>query len=201
MKTRNQIQNEIDTKIVSNNSRAITAVELNGIFSDINDSTINQLSDASTFGLFEFNVSQTYQVNQCCVYNKKLYKANTQVLPGSFNPNQWVLQKDIKTFCAKLVGNLNDVPTMTVLKDDIFGSYPPFTFLGNGFYMFEYVNEVFGTSSVYSVRFDNTITNSNALAYAYATPVNETTNYVYFINNSMVPDDLITTYYTINVYN
>lgn len=200
-KTRGQIQTEIDNQIVSNNDRTITGDVLNNIFNDINDSNINQLSDSSKFGLFEYDITQTYQIGQCAVYQNQLYKANVLVEGGSFDRTKWTLQSPVKIWKAKLTGVNGSIPTIQVIKDDLFFASQPFlTYKSAGLITFEYNQEVFG--GTYSVSFENTRRrDSVAPAFGLTTITNTTTNDVYFMSITASSTDDVITYYTLSVYN
>jgi hypothetical protein len=201
MKTRSQIQTEINSKVVSNNNREITGDILNNILNDINDSSINKLSDGSTFGLFEYDVIQTYQMGQCAVYQNQLWKATSLVEGGSFDITKWSLQSPVKIWKAKLTGVSGDIPTIEIIKDDLFGASQPFlTYASTGLIRFEYNQDVF--KDVFSVSFDNSrSSSSNIIAHAISNIINTTTNDVYFFDKEFEATDEIETYYTLSVYN
>jgi len=198
-KTRSQIQTEIDNQVTSNNDRGITGDILNNIFSDINDSNINQLSDSSTFGLFEYDITQTYQIGQCVVYQNQLYKANVLVEGGSFVKSNWTLQAP-KMWRAKLTGVSGSIPTIQIVRDDLFGASQPFlTYKSVGLITFEYNQAVF--SGTYAVSFDNTRLNTTYQpAFAFTDITNSTTNDVYFMTITASNTNNYQTYYTLTVY-
>jgi len=119
-KTRTQIQTEITNEVVSNNDRGITAQILNTIFTDLNDSTINTLTDATNFGLYEFDISKSYNLNQATIYNKQLYKATQNISPGTFSVNQWELVNTEKKWVVNLIGNTNNNPTAYTRSNTLF---------------------------------------------------------------------------------
>ena len=198
-KTRGQIQTEINSEIVANNDRDITADIINSIFTDINDSNINQLSDSSKFGLFNYDITQTYQIGQCVVYNNQLYKANVLVAGGSFNVSNWTLQSP-KVWTAKLTGVNGGIPTIQIIKDDLFfGNQPFLTYTSTGLVRFEYNQEVFG--GTYSTSFDNTKRrDSQNPGFAFTNIINSTTNDVYFMSITGSSTDDMITYYTLTIY-
>jgi hypothetical protein len=199
IKTRTQIQTEIDNQIVSNNDRSITADIVNNIFNDINDSSINQLSDGSNFGLFEYDITKTYQIGQCVVYQNQLYKTNVLVTGGSFVKSNWTLQSP-KIWSARLTGVNGSIPTILVVRDDLFGVSQPFlTYTSAGLVRFEYNQDVF--SGTYSVSFDNTKRrDSQNPAFAFTNIINSTTNDIYFMSITGSNTDDYQTYYTLTVY-
>lgn len=107
MKSRPQIASEINSNIYTNNQQAITAVVMNQILNDINDSTFNQLTDGSTFGLLQFSSGSSYVSGQGVLYNGFLYQANTNISPGAFNSAQWnLIQKVYATASRSEIGAL-----------------------------------------------------------------------------------------------
>ena len=147
--TRQQIQTEINNEVVSNNSRGITAELLNKIYTDINDSTINKLSDGTTLGLYEFSVSNNYNLNQCVVFNKQIYKANTNVSAGTFSFGQWDLVSPEKKCVINLIGNTNNPPTIYTKFNNLTSTPPTATRTSLGKYVISFPTNVFnGTFSV-----------------------------------------------------
>jgi hypothetical protein len=157
-KTRTQIQTEISNTVVSNNDRGITAQILNDVFTDLNDSTINQLTDGTTLGLYQFNVSTNYNLNQCVVYNNQIYKANQNVTAGTFSSNQWNLVTTERKCVLNIIGNTNNPPTIYVKFDNLFGVTPTATRNAEGNYTLIFNSNVFNNN--FSINFgawDNAI--------------------------------------------
>lgn len=123
-KTRGQIQTEINNEVVTNNDRGITAQILNTIFTDLNDSSINTLTDGSTFGLYQFDVSKNYNLNQGVIYNNEIYKANQLVVAGTFSTAQWDLVTREKKCVLNLIGNTNNDPTVYTRFNNLFTTNP-----------------------------------------------------------------------------
>lgn len=199
-KSRNQIEVEINAEIISNNERLVTAEILNGILSDINDSTINKLSDSSSFGLFEYDTSQTYTVGQCVVWSNQLWKANVLVEGGSFDKTKWILQSPTKEWKVKLTGQDGSLPTINIIKDDLFGiNQPNFTRLGTGSVVLDYSQDVF--SGTYSVSFDGTTQRDYAFpSFAMSTEIDSVTNNISFTDINGTLSDSVVTYYTLTIY-
>jgi hypothetical protein len=150
-KTRTQIQTEINNEVVSNNDRGITALMLNNIFTDINDSAINKFSDTFNLGLYEFNISENYNLNQCVVYDRQIWKANTNVNAGTFSYNQWdVIQNETK--CVfNFIGNTSSTPTIYRRFDNLFLAQPSITRSSTGQYNITFNTNVF--NGTYSIDF------------------------------------------------
>lgn len=153
LKTRSQIQTEINNEIVTNNDRGITADILNTIFTDLNDSAYNKLTDNTNLGLYSFDVSKSYNLNQCVVYNNQIYKANQIINPGTFSSNQWNIVTNEKKCVLNVIGNTNNAPTIYVKYDNLFGVTPSVSRNAIGNYDFIFNNNVFSTT--YSISFES----------------------------------------------
>jgi hypothetical protein len=154
-KTRGQIQTEINNEVVSNNDRGITAQMLNTIFTDLNDSSINTLSDGSTFGLYQFDVSKNYNLNQGVIYNNQIYKANQAVSAGTFSVPQWDLVTREKKCVLNLIGNTNNNPTVYQRFNNLFTTTPTVTRLSQGVFQVVCPTNVFGGTSQFAIQYES----------------------------------------------
>lgn len=151
-KTRTQIQTEINAEIVSNNDRGITADMLNTVFTDINDSTINSLTDGTTLGLYQFDISKSYNLNQAVIFNNQIYKANQNVTAGTFSSVQWNIVGERKCV-LNLIGNTSNNPTVYSRFDNLFSTTPTVTRLSTGVFQVACPTSVFGGTNSFSIEY------------------------------------------------
>jgi hypothetical protein len=96
MKTRSQIENEINSYILTNNSQQITAVQVNQILNDINDSTYNKLTDTTINGLSNFATASSYSSGNSVIYDGYIWNANVSTGPGPFTQASWTRIQKLK---------------------------------------------------------------------------------------------------------
>lgn len=196
-KNRIQIQNQINNDIVSNNSRLITAPIVNAILNDINDSSVNTLSDNTSLGLYQFSVSRNYSLNECVVYNNNIYKANTSISAGTFSNNQWdIIGK--QELVIQLDGTSNNAPTISTKYNTIPNVTPSCIRTSIGQFQLSLNTNVF--SSTYSFTLDGFYNKTNLPIFPISTgqSSNTFTFVVYDINYSLT--DVYQGYITITKY-
>ena len=198
-KTRTQIQTEINNEVVSNNDRGITAQILNTIFTDINDSAVNTLTDGSTFGLYEYNVARTYNLNQGVIYQKQIYQANQYVSGGTFSSSQWDLVSKEKKCVINLIGNTNNDPTVYVRFNNLFTTNPTAYRQSLGEFVITCPTNVF--SGTYSIEYSSWDNASTLPTFPLSQNVSGNTMTIFVWNyNISAKVDLFKGYLTITQY-
>lgn len=89
VKSRTDIQNQINTDFADNTTGNITAELLRTTLSDISDTMVNSLTDTASTGFAEYNTSRVYYQYNYVIYSYKIYRANTTTVAGAFDSSKW----------------------------------------------------------------------------------------------------------------
>lgn len=199
-KTRTQIQTEINNEVVSNNDRGITAQILNTIFTDINDSAVNSLTDGASFGLYEFSAAQTYNLNQAVIYQNQIYKANQYITGGTFSTAAWDLVSREKKCVINLIGNTNNDPTVYTRFNNLFTTNPTAYRQSLGVFVITFPTSIFNTSS-YTIEYTSWDNAQGKAAFPISQNVSGNTMEIVVWNyDSATQRDLFKGYLTITQY-
>lgn len=79
------LQSDINTDLADNTVKDITAAEVRGIVTDLNDSTVNKTTDTNLIGWYPFDATKDYYTNELVIYSGNLYQFNQNHSVGAWN--------------------------------------------------------------------------------------------------------------------
>lgn len=79
------LQTDINADIADNTTADITPADVRAILTDLNDSTVNKLTDTNLIGWYEFDATKNYYTNELVFYSNNLYKFNQNHSSGVWN--------------------------------------------------------------------------------------------------------------------
>lgn len=120
--SRTGLQTDINADIADNTTADISPADVRGILTDLNDSTVNKLTDTNLIGWYEFDATRNYANGELVIYSNNLYKFNQAHTAGAWNATHADLAHftGATQFSASLtiasadVLNLNSVPQTLV---------------------------------------------------------------------------------------
>ncbi len=79
------LQTDITTDLADNTTADISPADVRLILTDINDSTVNKLTDTNLIGYYEFDATKNYYTNELVIYSNNLYKFNQNHTAAAWN--------------------------------------------------------------------------------------------------------------------
>ena len=108
------LQTDINTDLADNTTADISPADTRLILTDINDSTVNKLSDTDLIGWYEFSATKNYYNGELVIYSNNLYKFNQNHSAGAWNTAHADLayMNGATQFSASLTISSADVKTL-----------------------------------------------------------------------------------------
>ncbi len=91
MPTRQDLNTLIDAQLPDNLNKEITAARLRTVLKQLVQGSANLKDDAELFGLYAFDPADSYFAGQAVIYDGQVWQANTNLVPGPWDANNWTL--------------------------------------------------------------------------------------------------------------